>query len=71
MIPSTPYPRRSFIQPERPRAAVVTSDPAVPDLQSQFEGLLDAVWRAEDDWRFNDRLDMALATRRGSAVKAS
>jgi len=28
-----------------------------PDLQSQFESLLDQVWRSEADWRLWDRLD--------------
>jgi hypothetical protein len=37
---------------------------AGPDLQSQLEAILDAVWKAEADWRFNDRLDMALKAMR-------
>ena len=28
-----------------------------PDLQSQFESLLDQVWRSEADWRLWDRVD--------------
>jgi len=32
-----------------------------PDLQSQFESLLDQVWRSEADWRLWDRVD-ALVT---------
>ncbi len=31
-----------------------------PDLLTQLEDLLDQVWRSEADWRFNDRLDLAL-----------
>ena len=31
-----------------------------PDLETQLESLLDCVWRAEADWRFDDRLAMAL-----------
>jgi hypothetical protein len=31
------------------------------DLQSQLEDLLSAVWNAEANWRFDDRLDLALA----------
>lgn len=31
-----------------------------PDLATQLEGLLDAVWEAEANWRFDDRLDLAL-----------
>lgn len=30
-----------------------------PDLHSQFESLLDQVWRSESDWRLWDRLDAA------------
>jgi hypothetical protein len=28
-----------------------------PDLQSQYESLLDQVWRSEADWRLWDRVD--------------
>lgn len=31
-----------------------------PDLHSQFESLLDQVWRSEADWRLWDRLDAAV-----------
>ena len=31
-----------------------------PDLATQLEALLDAVWEAEANWRFDDRLDLAL-----------
>jgi hypothetical protein len=31
-----------------------------PDLLTQLEDLLAQVWRSEADWRFNDRLDLAL-----------
>jgi hypothetical protein len=61
MIPYTPYTRRS-LQPAPLRAT--RPDTSTPDLQTQFEALLDAVWKAEGDWRFNDRLDIALKTRR-------
>ena len=30
---------------------------ADPDLQSQFESLLDQVWQSEADWRLWDRVD--------------
>jgi hypothetical protein len=30
-----------------------------PDLHTQFEELLDQVWRSEADWRWWDRLDAA------------
>lgn len=39
-------------------------DKPVPDLYSQFEALLDAVWLAEANWRFDDRLDQALKVAR-------
>jgi len=28
-----------------------------PDLQTQFEAMLDQVWRSEADWRLFDRID--------------
>lgn len=37
------------------------------DLHSQFEDLLSAVWGAEENWRFDDRLDLALKHRREAA----
>jgi hypothetical protein len=36
-------------------------DPA--DLPSQLEDILAAVWAAESNWRFDDRLDLALGER--------
>lgn len=30
---------------------------ANPDLQSQYESLLDQVWRSEANWRLWDRVD--------------
>jgi hypothetical protein len=38
-------------------------DRDAPDVQTQFETLLDQVWRCEAEWRFDDLLD--LATRLG------
>lgn len=35
-----------------------------PDLQTQFEELLDQVWRCESEWRFDDRLDVQLKIKR-------
>ncbi len=32
-----------------------------PDLHSQFESMLDQVWKSEADWRLWDRLDAAVA----------
>lgn len=36
----------------------------VPDLYSQLEGLLDAVWEAEANWRLDDRIALAVSARR-------
>ncbi len=33
-----------------------------PDLYSQFESLLDQVWRCEADWRLYDRIDAFCAS---------
>jgi hypothetical protein len=35
-----------------------------PDLQTQLEEILDAVWQAEADWRLDDRIDLSLAAER-------
>jgi hypothetical protein len=35
-----------------------------PDLHTQFEELLAAVWEAEEEWRLDDRIDLALKLRR-------
>lgn len=32
-----------------------------PDLQTQFESLLDQVWRCEAEWRLFDRIDALCA----------
>ena len=50
MMPSVPR-RNSWNQPN-------------PDLQSQLEDLLSAVWTAEEEWRLDDRIDLALRIRR-------
>jgi hypothetical protein len=31
-----------------------------PDLQTQYESLLDQVWQSESDWRLWDRVDAAV-----------
>lgn len=31
-----------------------------PDLHTQFESMLDQVWKSESDWRLWDRLDAAV-----------
>jgi hypothetical protein len=33
-----------------------------PDLQTQFESLLDQVWRCEAEWRLYDRIDAFCAS---------
>lgn len=38
---------------------------ALVDLDTQFEDLLHAVWRAEENWRFDDRLELALRRHAG------
>ena len=52
----SPVVRRPSMSAFRP----AVGDKRVPDLHSQLEGLLDAVWQAERNWRFDDRLDQAL-----------
>ncbi len=32
----------------------------IPDLRTQWETLLDQVWRSEADWRLWDRIDAAV-----------
>ena len=68
MLPNT----RQLVQ-RRPRPH--PRRPEVPDLHSQLEGLLDQVWNCEAEWRFDDRLDLALrrmprAPRRGRDLGA-
>lgn len=38
--------------------------PEVPDLHTQLEELLDEVWKREAEWRFDDRIDLALHRKR-------
>jgi len=35
-----------------------------PDLHTQLEDLFDEVWRGEADWKFNDRIDLAMRSRK-------
>ena len=53
-------PRRVVRQGEPELAADRQPQYEAPDLLTQLEDLLDQVWRSEADWRFNDRLDLAL-----------
>lgn len=41
-----------------------------PDLPSQVESLLHTVWECEQDWRLNDRIDLALGRGQASARTA-
>lgn len=52
--------RRPLPQPSAALTPPQPRDPRVPDLHSQLEGLFDAVWEAEENWRFDDRLDQAV-----------
>lgn len=36
-----------------------TSEAGDRDLATQFEAILDTVWKAEADWRLSDRIDLA------------
>ena len=35
-----------------------------PDLQTQLEGIFNAVWLSEAEWRFDDRIALSLAVER-------
>ena len=39
----------------------IRSKSDAPDLHTQFESMLDQVWKSEADWRLWDRLDAAAA----------
>lgn len=32
----------------------------VPDLQTQYEALLDLVWKREAEWRWEERIDQVI-----------
>ncbi|MGI8564723.1 MAG: hypothetical protein ACR2MZ_14440 [Candidatus Dormibacter sp.] len=51
------------------KAADFRAGPPAPDLNSQFEELLHQVWSAEAEWRFDDRLDLAVKYRRPARPK--
>ena len=58
-----PHDATRWISPARRRPVISafrqsSGDRRSPDLHSQFEALLDAVWEAEENWRFDDRLDL-------------
>ena len=40
-----------------------------PDLQTQFEDLLGTVWAAEEEWKLDDRIDLAMQVRRSRSRK--
>ncbi len=45
-------------------SAYPPAGPAAPDLNSQFEALLHQIWSSEAEWRFDDRIDLAVKFRR-------
>jgi len=47
---------------QRPARSASAND--TPDLQSQLEALFHTVWNAEENWRLDDRIDLALGQRR-------
>ena len=53
---------RTNPQPDEPKRKPQPKGP--PDLHSQLEGLLDAVWDSEANWTLDDRIDLATKTRR-------
>lgn len=50
---------RPMTQPEKPDTDGST------DTGSQLEELFAAVWHAEENWRFDDRLDLSQKLQRG------
>lgn len=38
-------------------------DLRVPDLETQYESILDQVWRSEKEWKLDDRLELAWRVR--------
>ena len=46
-----------------------TLSPRAPDLQTQLEDMLHAIWLAEKRWRFDDRIDLAARRWRFSGPK--
>lgn len=54
--------------PKQIRKPIPEPTGGAADLPSQLEELLNAVWSAEENWRFDDRLDMALKLRRQEAA---
>jgi hypothetical protein len=44
--------------------------PDQPDLQTQLESLLDAVWRCESTWRLDDRIALAVRVDKAGGHKA-
>lgn len=48
---------QAIVEAEEDRQAQTT------DLQTQLEDLLDCIWKCEANWRFDDRLDVAMHQR--------
>jgi hypothetical protein len=53
--------RKNIRHPQASPSGLALALPeAPPDLQTQFEALLDQVWRSEHEWELDDRIDLAL-----------
>ena len=56
--------RSQGVRPTRGRSRRPAGPASTPDLHTQLEELLNAVWDGEANWRWDDRLDLALKVRR-------
>jgi hypothetical protein len=45
----------------------VSNRDEVPDLQTQFEALLDTVWRSERMWKLQDRIEAQIRKEEAAA----
>jgi hypothetical protein len=52
--------QRAIQNPAESTPAVKRFLAAEPDLHTQLETLLHEVWECEAEWRFDDRIDLAL-----------
>jgi hypothetical protein len=55
---------RTKTTPPRDAAPGDARENEAPDLPSQLEDILHGVWRAEANWRLDDRIDLATRTTR-------
>ncbi len=63
MMPHLPYQRPATHPAALIQPAIVPSAHS-SELHTELEELLSAVWQAEANWRFDDRLDMSLKVKR-------